>query len=644
MSESLKDSKKRNKKRKKSSDIISNVSNNGNKSMMSSSSLNLLYSIHQTNNLTDFSWDWTHLLCGGEVWPNARHVHSANIYEDSMYVFGGYTDGGIHTNDFFCLHFPTRTWKKLPYVNHTPEKRHSHTSVIMNDKLFIFGGIGSASRNSSQPLMMNSLYYYDFIEKKWCVLFKNDESNEDIPCPRWGHSAVVYEGKMYIFGGYSNQHYLNDLWVYDPESNQWELVVPTGKKPNPRHFHAAVTYKDSMYIISGFGLSANHEDIFRYNFVSNEWTCFDNKTPPRRGHSAIIHENCVYIFGGKNEKQRFSSLLEYNFDTKTWADIQTTNSPSNRYFHSCVKWKDNTMIIFAGLGKTNYNDIFMLYFGIVDEDIHSTNNSFGSDLLNLFNNPIFSDITFIVEDQEIHAHKCILYARSEYFKALLSNNDMKENKNNKILINEITYDTLIVILQWIYTGTINSIKDEILIDVLQASDKFLLSNLKKKASNYIRLGITKNNVLDILRLSFLYHANELQYFCYDFINKYCPEIKLQLLNSTNNNNNNNNSNNNNNAPSGGFLGDIGKAKLKKVEINADKKNSDGDVGDLLSQIRKGASLKHVSEEEKNRNPAEEDESNMLNVIARALIQRRERIKDLGSDEESDDDLSWDDDW
>eukprot|EP01095_Lingulamoeba_sp_RSL-Kostka_P001116 TRINITY_DN1159_c1_g1_i1.p1 TRINITY_DN1159_c1_g1~~TRINITY_DN1159_c1_g1_i1.p1 ORF type:complete len:303 (-),score=103.13 TRINITY_DN1159_c1_g1_i1:105-1013(-) len=302
------------------------------------------------------------------------------------------------------------------------------------------------------------------------------------------------------------------------------------------------------------------------------------------------------------------------------------------------------MIIFAGLGKTNYNDIFMLYFGIVDEDIHSTNNSFGSDLLNLFNNPIFSDITFIVEDQEIHAHKCILYARSEYFKALLSNNDMKENKNNKILINEITYDTLIVILQWIYTGTINSIKDEILIDVLQASDKFLLSNLKKKASNYIRLGITKNNVLDILRLSFLYHANELQYFCYDFINKYCPEIKLQLLNSTNNNNNNNNSNNNNNAPSGGFLGDIGKAKLKKVEINADKKNSDGDVGDLLSQIRKGASLKHVSEEEKNRNPAEEDESNMLNVIARALIQRRERIKDLGSDEESDDDLSWDDDW
>ena len=37
------------------------------------------------------------------------------------------------------------------------------------------------------------------------------------------HSAVVYNGKMYIFGGSDDDYFYNDLWEYDFESDSWVL-------------------------------------------------------------------------------------------------------------------------------------------------------------------------------------------------------------------------------------------------------------------------------------------------------------------------------------------------------------------------------------------------------------------------------------
>lgn len=40
----------------------------------------------------------------------------------------------------------------------------------------------------------------------------------DRPSPRWGHSAVTYNHKMYIFGGFS-ENYTNELWQFDFGTN-----------------------------------------------------------------------------------------------------------------------------------------------------------------------------------------------------------------------------------------------------------------------------------------------------------------------------------------------------------------------------------------------------------------------------------------
>jgi N-acetylneuraminic acid mutarotase len=43
--------------------------------------------------------------------PTPRHSHSAVVYEDSMFVFGGYD--GNYRNDFHALHLPTMTWTQV---------------------------------------------------------------------------------------------------------------------------------------------------------------------------------------------------------------------------------------------------------------------------------------------------------------------------------------------------------------------------------------------------------------------------------------------------------------------------------------------------------------------------------------------------
>ena len=57
----------------------------------------------------------------------------------------------------------------------------------------------------------------------------------------------------------------------------------------------------------------------------------------------------------------------------------------------------------------------------------------------IFNNPIESNIKFIIDNKIIYAHRIILIAHSKYFKCLFSNK-YNDYKNTDIIINNYKYD------------------------------------------------------------------------------------------------------------------------------------------------------------------------------------------------------------
>ena len=75
--------------------------------------------------------------------------------------------------------------------------------------------------------------------------------------------------------------------------------------------------------------------------------------------------------------------------------------------------------------------------------------------LRIFNQKTYpSDVTFVVEDQTVKAHKVILCSRCQYFHGLL-NSGMQESQQDKITIHEMTHSQLQQVqMYWGYMLTV----------------------------------------------------------------------------------------------------------------------------------------------------------------------------------------------
>ena len=91
---------------------------------------------------------------------------------------------------------------------------------------------------------------------------------------------------------------------------------------------------------------------------------------------------------------------------------------------------------------------------------------------------LYSDIRFIVgeERQAIYAHKCLLAARCEVFKAMFA---VKEGESAApLVLSDIRPPIFLAVLEFIYTNCA-SLSTDMVIDVLAASIEYGLEGLTK---------------------------------------------------------------------------------------------------------------------------------------------------------------------
>src|SRR5688572_15913074 len=106
--------------------------------------------------------------------------------------------------------------------------------------------------------------------------------------------------------------------------------------------------------------------------------------------------------------------------------------------------------------------------------------SLEQDLRLLINNPKYSDIEILCRDEEkLHGCRAILAARSEVFDRLLYNG-MKESYENQIFFPEINTSGMVVILEYVYTGStkLESLTMDNIVEAFHAADYFQLPDLQ----------------------------------------------------------------------------------------------------------------------------------------------------------------------
>ena len=85
---------------------------------------------------------------------------------------------------------------------------------------------------------------------------------------RAGHTATLVGKHIYILGGRNGNEFFNDLWVFDTEKEQWDLLQ--AKVPfSPRAYHSCTLVNENeLWVIGGSDPKMMHSDVHVFNTVS----------------------------------------------------------------------------------------------------------------------------------------------------------------------------------------------------------------------------------------------------------------------------------------------------------------------------------------------------------------------------------------
>ncbi len=133
----------------------------------------------------------------------------------------------------------------------------------------------------------------------------------------------------------------------------------------------------------------------------------------------------------------------------------------------------------------------------------------------LYPNHSSSDICFIVECREFRAHKFILSTRSPVFAAMFQHSEMKENQENRVVVQDISPDIFDALLRFLYTDQVDlSTVDATAL--LIAANRYLIPLLKFRCEESLSQHLTTANFSELLVLADLHGALRLKKEAEDF--------------------------------------------------------------------------------------------------------------------------------
>jgi N-acetylneuraminic acid mutarotase len=286
-------------------------------------------------------------------------------------------------------------WNKLEISGWKPETRQQSTLTAVQGRLVLVGGV-SRSINSDVNLFLPSY-------RKWEKLAAKGVEPE----PRFGHSAIEYKKKLFVFGGGTDfnsihklRECLNGVKAVNVETGEWSNVRCEGSFIGTRKHHCAAVVGKHMFIHGGMNQRNNVlDDSAVLNLEKLQWkNLADVKGtgPGAVGFHAVavvleqeqrlasglyklpavknaqVRWPGIYVFGGIGpSRQASNELFVLTLGTKPleWVRPETQGMPPcPRFQHSMVfNDKLNIIVVFGGrvdgssqAQYTCFNDLHIL--------------------------------------------------------------------------------------------------------------------------------------------------------------------------------------------------------------------------------------------------------------------------------------------
>lgn len=170
-------------------------------------------------------------------------------------------------------------------------RRNKHTTVVFNDKIWILGGYGKSE--SDELKLLNDVWWSED-GKTWTNANASDHWS-----PRDNHTSVVFDGKIWVMGGYGGS-IKNDIW-YSEDGSVWNEVTAAGDWTAARTEHTSVVFKGNIYVMGGRTGSVYSNDVLR-SADGITWKKLDAKDhwDTRSGHASVVLGDNIYVIGGQS--------------------------------------------------------------------------------------------------------------------------------------------------------------------------------------------------------------------------------------------------------------------------------------------------------------------------------------------------------
>lgn len=301
--------------------------------------------------------------------PSSRVCSSSLMYRGCIYIYGGHNPAPGSNfitdvkNELFVFNIETSKWTMIPTQYNFPF-RTEHSAVLYDDRMYIIGGYSGLGGYRMDP------FYFDLrtpLEERWEPVVL--ETRGEAPSPRSAMSAVVWQHYVYVFGGWDGEVTMDDFYRLDLKKLKWKRVRSKGERPPPRRSHNAFVWRDAMYILLGYDGTQNCEPhLYRFDFETKKWEIVpvEGQPPPGRSRAkCVLYNNTVAIFGGWDRVNHFEDWWELSLVHRKWRSVPV-QFPSSGIGQHTAEVHQNKVFVFGGYHankQMSSSDLWIYYLG-----------------------------------------------------------------------------------------------------------------------------------------------------------------------------------------------------------------------------------------------------------------------------------------
>ena len=240
------------------------------------------------------------------------------VSDSLIYAFAGGKEYPWIGNETWRYNTNTNIWTQLEDM---PMAIYGEGIGQVGDKIYLVAGWQNTSDSDYTWITVDSIMEYDIATNTF--IFKKKS-----PLTLGSMASCMMNEEMYLFGGIGSIDpetlYPKDVRIYDPVNEQWDMAsVPEMHYPHLMHGTAEVL-DGNIYVLGGvYGSYPNFNIQESEKFDGEDWIPMAEMPVPVALHTSVIHDDKILLFGGDSLWSPQTSIStnliqEYDPLTDSW--------------------------------------------------------------------------------------------------------------------------------------------------------------------------------------------------------------------------------------------------------------------------------------------------------------------------------------